>query len=191
MEHIQHQGIQIQGLQLCRRQPRVVPELVDQPLHGAHLVHNGLHGLDQHGDIRLGKLGRQLHFKAFGGQLDRRQRVLDFVRKSLRHFTPGLGALGGDDFGNVVEHQQPGVVRQDGAPGNQRGRIVGHAQRRHFQFKGLLPMIQPVLVSLAKEGIELGQYVACKGIKPRYRAERAALEGRHGGAQDSRGARIG
>ena len=39
----------------------------------------------------------------FGGELDRRQRILDLMRDAARDIGPGGGALGGDEIGDVVE----------------------------------------------------------------------------------------
>ena len=41
LQYIGNQGIQVQRFQLGGRQARVVPKLVDEALHGVHLVHNG------------------------------------------------------------------------------------------------------------------------------------------------------
>ena len=41
-----------------------------------------------------------------GGKLDRRQRVLDLVGDAARDVGPGGAALGGDEFGDVVERDR-------------------------------------------------------------------------------------
>ena len=41
---------------------------------------------------------------ALGGQLDRRQRILDLVREAARHFAPGRIALRLQQRADVVEH---------------------------------------------------------------------------------------
>ncbi|MNV69019.1 hypothetical protein D3C71_1619000 [compost metagenome] len=85
-------------MQFCRRKARIVAELIDQPLHGIDLVHDGFDGLGQDGLLGVGQLTRELHFKALGRQLNGRQGVLDFVRQPACDFAPGLRALCGNDF---------------------------------------------------------------------------------------------
>ena len=58
---------------------------------------------------------------AFGGQLDRRQRVLDLVREAPRDFAPGGHLLRPDERRHVVEHDDDAV----GAA------IVAAQRRRH------------------------------------------------------------
>src|SRR5687767_9376234 len=47
---------------------------------------------------------------ALGGELDRRQRVLDLMRDALRYFRPGRGALRDDQLGDVVEGDDEAII---------------------------------------------------------------------------------
>ena len=58
----------------------------------------------QHLGVLGGKLSRELDLQALGGELDRRERVLDLVREAPRDFGPGGVALRLDQLGDVVEH---------------------------------------------------------------------------------------
>ncbi len=51
-----------------------------------------------------------------GRQLDRRQRVLDFVGDAPGDVAPGGAALGGDQPGNVVERQHQAALGRAGGP---------------------------------------------------------------------------
>src|SRR6202042_2540445 len=54
--------------------------------------------------IALVHAGQQAAAQALGGQLYRRERILDLVRQAARHFAPGRVALRLQERGDVVEH---------------------------------------------------------------------------------------
>ena len=115
--------------------------------------------LRQHRLLRLGHLAGQLHLQPLGRQLDRRQRVLDLVRQPARHLAPGLRALGRDDLGDVVEHQQPRrSPRQLGARAPRAITVIAAAGApgcAGVQLEGLLPVVEAVLLALDGEVVEL------------------------------------
>jgi hypothetical protein len=113
----------------------------------------------------------ELHFQPFRRQLDGCERVLDLVRQSPRHLTPGLGALCGNNFGNVVKHQQTGGIGQLCTAGNDAGGMLRHRAfggTRAMQIKRLLPMVESVLVAVAQEGFELLLHRLRKGLQARH-----------------------
>ena len=69
--HFMNQGIEIQRLKHCRGQAGIVAKLIDQSLHGIHLVDNGFDGLDQDGLIRRTEFAIQFTLQPLGGQLNR------------------------------------------------------------------------------------------------------------------------
>ena len=95
------------------RHAREGREFIDDAAQVAHLAH------DRAGEAAEGRLVAR-HFlgiaalEPFGGQLDRRQRVLDLMRDAARDIGPGGAALVGQLLGDVVEGQDVarGVARQ-------------------------------------------------------------------------------
>ena len=189
-----YQRVQIHGLELGRGQAGVITELIDETLHGVHLIHDGFDRLGQNGLLRWCHFAGEFHFQPLGRQLDGRQRVLDFMRKSPRHLAPGLRALGRHDFGNVVKHQQAGIARQLGAAGNQRDHVTRRRRaprQGRAQLKRMLPAVQPVLGALTQERIELALHVRGEFLQALNLAEAAAFICGERRAQDTGGTGIG
>ena len=69
------------------------------------------------------------------------------MRQAAGHFAPGLGSLGGHDFGDVIKHQEPVITRQQRTAHNQRERPRKWCGRLPFcaQLKGTLPVVEMVL----------------------------------------------
>src|ERR1700694_2523867 len=70
--------------------------------------------------------------RARGGQLDRRERVLDLVREAARDFAPGGVALRLDEVRDVVEHHHIAV-------------LAALAQARAAKQKRALPVVAAVV----------------------------------------------
>ncbi len=190
LHHVVDQGIEVHGFEFGGRQPGVITELVDQPLHRVDLVDDGLDGFGEQQLFGLAHLAGELHFQALGRQLDGRERVLDFMRQPARHLAPGLRALGRDHFGNIVEHQQELLgAGHPGAARDQRDGVVGGAGHGRVEFERLLPVLQRVRCPVAEVIGELGQHVFGEHAQARHLAERLAVVGRERRAQDARGAR--
>ena len=77
---------------------------------------------------------RELHREALGGELDRRQRILDLVREAPRNLGPRGVALRLHELGDVVEHDDIAAAhrraRQARAAHQQRARQIGDARAR-------------------------------------------------------------
>ncbi len=99
MQHIGDQGIEVQGLQLRRWQPRVIAELVDQALHrhrpGRRWLATDLARMacSAGGTLPDSFISRRSADSWMGVN-----GFLDFVRKAARHLAPGLRALGGNNL---------------------------------------------------------------------------------------------
>ena len=124
LHHLVHQAIEVELLHLGLGQSRIVAKLIDQTLHGVDLVHDHFDRLHEHGLLGRSQFPAQLHLQAFGRELNGGEWVFDLVGQPPRHLTPGLGSLGRDHLRDVIKHQQPGLVGQDRAAGNE----IGHRQ---------------------------------------------------------------
>ena len=71
------------------------------------------------------------------------------------HFAPGAGALGGDDFGDVVKHQQPQPARQERAARHQSDGVIRHVAFGSVQLEGVLPVLEAAVLSAG--GLEFGE----------------------------------
>ena len=135
-------------------QAGVVAELVDELLHGLHLGDDGADRADQ--DVLVGafELGFELVLQAFGAELDGGERVLDLVSEAAGHFAPGGAALGGDDLGDVVEHDG----RSSGGRSAPRtSRVSGSCAGVELQLEGFLPVVALTgLVLLLEAARQLG-----------------------------------
>jgi hypothetical protein len=109
------QRVEVNGGQFGCRHARVVAEIVDHALHRLHLGDDGLRRTVEHLGVGAAQVIGKLHLQALGGELDRRQRVLDLVRQAPRHFAPGGTALGGDQPRHVVEDDDIASVRLGGS----------------------------------------------------------------------------
>mmetsp|Transcript_53686 Transcript_53686/g.126315 ORF Transcript_53686/g.126315 Transcript_53686/m.126315 type:complete len:732 (-) Transcript_53686:1050-3245(-) len=184
------QRIEIQRLELGRRQAGVVAELVDQLLHRLHLVDDGGHRAHQHGLVGAFELGLQLVLQTLGRQLDGRQRVLDLVGQPAGDLAPGRRALGRDDLGDVIEHDQARALGQ-GRPAHQQAQrlLLGI----ELKLEGLLPELA-VHVALGRVGAEVLLEAGIEGGRelgqPGHLGQRPADIGRQRQAQDARGARV-
>ncbi|MDT4841471.1 hypothetical protein FQZ97_753240 [compost metagenome] len=115
------------------------------------------------------------------------------MREAARHLAPGLRALGRDDFGNVVEHQQPRIARQLGAARHDVDGVVLLRQvvAGGVQFEGVLPVIEAVLHALDQELVELLLHLGTEIGQPRHIDQRLAFIGGERRAQHAGGARVG
>ena len=99
------QLVEIEARKMHVGSARILAEGVDHLLHRIHLRDDG-------GGCALEDLGvlgihlpQELAPHALGGQLNRRQRVFDFMRQAARHFAPCRVALRLQQGRDVVEHQ--------------------------------------------------------------------------------------
>src|SRR6267143_1371829 len=83
-----HQRVQVQRRQLRRRQPRILAEFVDHALHRGDLIDDRGGAAHQHFGLIGRQLAGELHLQSLRRQLDRRQRILDLVRKAARDLAP-------------------------------------------------------------------------------------------------------
>jgi len=82
---------------------RKAGEFVDHAPDIVDLTHDGVGALLEDAGRVLADDFSIFAAQPLGRQLDRRQRILDFMRDAARDVGPGRGALCGDQFGNVVE----------------------------------------------------------------------------------------
>ena len=96
--------VQIGRHRARRRHPRELRELVDQPLQRFDLADDRARALV---DERAGARRRvgEMAAQPLGGQLNRRQRILDLVRQPPRHLAPRRHLLRADQRRHVVEHE--------------------------------------------------------------------------------------
>jgi hypothetical protein len=103
------------------RHPGKARELVDHSPDVVDLTHDRIRALLE--DVLvLGDDLAELAADALGGKLDRGQRILDFMRDTARDVAPRRGALGGDQFGDVVQGDDIAVAGLAGLFGAQRRR---------------------------------------------------------------------
>ena len=87
-----------------RRHPRELRELVDQALQRFDLADDRVGALvDER--LRLRRRAGEMPPQPLGGQLNRRQRILDLVGQAPRHLAPRRDLLRADQRRHVVEHQ--------------------------------------------------------------------------------------
>ena len=91
------------------RHAREARELVDEALEPVDFVDDRLGRLEH--ESLLARRARQPPAKPLGGELDRRQRILDLVGDPLRDLAPRRHALGLQELGQIVEdHHAAGVL---------------------------------------------------------------------------------
>jgi len=195
LQHLGHQQIQVDGSQFGCRQSCVVPKLVHEPLHGIHLIHDGLHGFGKQQLLRRRNLVREFHQQAFCRQLNRRERVLDLVCQTACHFAPGLDPLRGNDLRNIVKDQQPGSPWQLRTPRHQYQRILRLAANQSgtgiAQFKRLLPMVESMFGTHTEERIKLDLHIFAKFLQAIDVRQTLPLQRRQRDAKNALGAQIG
>ena len=103
---------------------RILAECIDHLLHRIDLRHDGGGRALEDLSVLLVHAAEEFAAHPLGGQLDRRQRVLDLVRQTARHLAPGRIALRLQQRGDVIEHQHhargaAGVVWQRRAGAHQ------------------------------------------------------------------------
>ena len=196
-EHVVHQRVQVERRGTRGRQARVIAELVDHQLQRADLVDDRLRTARQHLGLGGRQLVGELVLHPLGGELDRRERVLDLVREAPRDLAPGDRALGAHHLAHVVEHHQPAALRarqpRTAHQQRQRRRIVGPRLGAPLAAGGVaaerelaLPPEVGVLVELAEGLDELRRGLA----QPRQLLERAAHEPVGAGPEDRLGADV-
>ena len=178
-----------------RWRARVIAEIIDHVFHRLDLRDDGLRRTFEQLARSVVKLVGKFHLQAFGRELDRRQRILDFVRHALRHFSPGGGALRRDQAGDVIkDHDKPAATRgrQHGAT-HQQGlrRAVGAVQldlllpfldlillmpgeiigNRHGQHGVARPTVQRQVFKTRQVVIEDGLRTTVSGAQAKVRAE--------------------
>ena len=105
-KYFAHQRVQIKLGNHRRRSARIVTKFIDHALHRADLIDDGIGAAGEQISVGATQFIPQLHLQALGRQLDRRQRVFDFVRQAPRHFTPGSRALRRHQSRNVIADDQ-------------------------------------------------------------------------------------
>ncbi len=118
-------------------------ELVDEGGERADFAFDEVRGLfdkaGQFGIQRLGGFGfgaaLEMADEALGRKLNRRERVLDFVRDAASNLLPSGGFLRKKEFGEVVDDEDiagVGAARAEGADGD--GGVKNAASDNHFDF---------------------------------------------------------
>jgi hypothetical protein len=82
LQHLYHQGVQIDWLELCSGKPGIVAKLVDQPLHRIDLVNNGLDRLREKRQFGSANLSASFISSRSADNCMGVKRVLDLVRQS-------------------------------------------------------------------------------------------------------------
>ena len=101
--------VQIDMGELDFGRARVVAEFVHHVLQCGDLIDDGARAFFEKG-LAVGiEFFRQFDIQALGGELNRRERIFDFVCQTTRYFTPRQGALCGNDRRDVVAYQHPTV----------------------------------------------------------------------------------
>ena len=109
-EDLAHERVQIELVHDRLGRSRILAEGIDHPFQRRHLIDDRARRTREHLGVGLGQLGRELQLHALGGKLNRRERVLDFVREPPRDLTPGLVALRLQKMRHVVEyHDKRGI----------------------------------------------------------------------------------
>ena len=107
-QRVLHHLIQIGGHGLRGREARELREFVHQRAHGFHFARDGGGAFPQDAP-RVGgavsERGPSWRADAVGAKRDGRERILDLVRHAARHFVPGRGLLGAQQFAGVFHHQ--------------------------------------------------------------------------------------
>ena len=75
---------------------------------------------------------------ALGAQRDGRQRILQFVSDAARHFVPGRGLLGAQQFAGVFQHHHETLLRRGlrGQRGNRDGQVQHLRRSMHLNLAG-------------------------------------------------------
>jgi hypothetical protein len=131
------------------RHPREGREFVHHPPQVADLAHDRTRELLEGRGIR-GDLLAVTALEPLGGQLDRRQRVLDLVRDAARHVRPGGAALVEQLLGDVVEGQNMPAL--DPHPLHRQGARL--ARRRELDYVLALLAVE-VAVEFGRQRREL------------------------------------
>ena len=88
-QHVEQEGADVHGLHGARaRLPCIDREVVDHVLHRGDLRNDGLRAACQGFLIGAVELRRELSLQPLRRQLDRRQRILDFVRQPASDLSP-------------------------------------------------------------------------------------------------------
>ena len=123
---------------------REIGEFIDHPAQVANLPDNRPGELLER-LLVLGHLIAEAALEPFRGQLDRGQRVLDFMRDSARDIRPGGAALIAELVGDVVEGEDAAVLIADPLDRKRARAALGRDQ--HVRFRLLA----------AHEFVELGR----------------------------------
>ena len=90
----ENEVVEIKRRELCFGELGVFPEIIDHLLEGIYLRCNGFDCAGQHfGIIIVFELGFKPESQSFGGKLNRRERILDFMSQPAGDFAPGSGSL--------------------------------------------------------------------------------------------------
>ena len=113
IEHLGDKLVQFQRRQLQARRAGVFAEGVHHFLHRLHLLNDGVGAALQHPALFFVELLEIFVADALGGELDRRQRILDLVSQAAGDLGPGGVALGPHQVGDVVEHDDVAAPQAD------------------------------------------------------------------------------
>ena len=125
LAQLRDQRIDVEARDLHARRARVFAERVHHLLHRFDLLDDGVRGAIE--QLAFAPFGLQiLAAQPLGGELNRRQRILDLVREPPRHFAPGRVALRLQQRRDVVEHDRV-AVRAVAVAGQLRAGAHQHA----------------------------------------------------------------
>jgi len=96
--------VHIQTRQLQRRAARIVGKIAHHVFHRADLADDGLRGALQQLRVLFIELAAKFVLQALRRKLDRRERVLDFVREAARHLAPSRLPFRPQQVADVIEH---------------------------------------------------------------------------------------
>jgi hypothetical protein len=151
-----NQLVQIEAREMHVRRPRIFAEGIDHLLHRIHLGDDGVGGAFEYLRILRIHAAEKFALHALGGQLDRRQRILDFVRQAARDLAPGRIPLRLQQGRNVVEYQHHArraaeVVRQ---------RRAGAHEHALAGFRQELVLLAPIELSGVEPQFDRGKELA-------------------------------
>ena len=81
-------------------------EIIDHLLHGRNLIDDRLCRALEDLLVTTLEFGADFHLDTLCGQLNRRQRILDFMGQTARYLAPRFGSLCGHKRGHIIKNNQ-------------------------------------------------------------------------------------